>query len=83
MTSVQLQFGFDHILTEFIGGHGIYQWKLTILMGPVYSLSAILIFLNIFTVYAPKHRCHVSNCEMDRKVCNLRIVHGLQSRNIF
>ena len=55
--------GFDQILTEYVGGRGRYQLKITLLMTPLYWLTLPLLFLIVFSAYVPKHRCKVSACE--------------------
>ena len=55
--------GFDQILTEYVGGRGRYQLKITLLMTTLYWLTFPLLFLIVFSAYVPKHRCKVSACE--------------------
>lgn len=55
--------GFDQILTEYVGGRGRYQLKITLLMTPLYWLTFPLLFLIVFSAYVPPHRCKVSACE--------------------
>ena len=57
--------GFDHLLTEYVGGHGFYQLKLTLLASPLYSISPLVLFLVVFAAYVPDHRCKISTCEIE------------------
>ena len=59
----EVKHSFDKILTEYIGGHGLFQWKLTLLMMPLFALSLGIIFVIVFTAYAPNHRCKIPNCD--------------------
>ena len=53
----------DHILTNYVGGCGRYQLINTILISFVYHASWLTLFINVFTAYAPKHRCRVPECD--------------------
>ena len=55
--------GFDKILTEYVGGHGLYQLKTTLLLSPVYNMSGMIILLVVFSAYVPDHRCQVQLCD--------------------
>jgi len=53
----------DHILTEYVGGHGPYQWKLLAAVYPVGFASGYPLLLHMMSTYAPPHRCYVEECE--------------------
>ena len=51
--------GFDKILTEYVGGHGLYQLKTTLIMSPMYTMGGLVTFLVVFSAFVPEHRCKV------------------------
>ena len=53
----------DQILTQYVGGCGRYQLINTILLSIVYYGSLITMLINVFTAFAPKHRCRVPECD--------------------
>ena len=55
--------GFDKILEDYVGGHGFYQLKTTLIMALPHQLTSLIIYLVIFSADEPKHRCQISLCE--------------------
>ena len=55
--------GFDKILEDYVGGHGFYQLKTTLIMALPHQLTSLIIYLIIFSADEPKHRCQISLCE--------------------
>ena len=53
----------DDILEKFVGGHGKYQILITVLTSIVYQFANGILFIQIFTAYVPKHRCHIPECD--------------------
>ena len=53
----------DQILDNFVGGHGKYQITITIATSLINEFANGIFLMHIFTAYAPKHRCRVSQCE--------------------
>ena len=75
--------GFDQILTEYVGGRGRYQLKITLLMTPLYWLTLPLLFLIVFSAYVPKHRCKVSACEnITEKVSFIYLLYQTKSKYV-
>ena len=69
---------FDHLLTEYVGGHGLYQLKLTLLGSPLYSISPLILFLVVFSAYVPDHRCKIDGCDTkDSKVGKYNKIYNL------
>ena len=62
----------DQIFIHYVGGCGRYQLINTILMSFVYHTSLIVIFISVFTAYAPKHRCRVDVCD-DQNTTKVRL----------
>ena len=58
--------GFDKILTEYVGGHGLYQLKTTLIMSPMYTMGGLVTFLVVFSAFVPEHRCKVQLCDEDQ-----------------
>lgn len=54
----------DKILLNYVGGVGKYQFWNTLAMTWVYYAGLFPLFLTVFTVYVPAHRCKVPYCEM-------------------
>ena len=46
----------DFILTNFVGGRGLWQWLAIFAMWPVNFAALNALVLHMFTAYAPRHR---------------------------
>jgi hypothetical protein len=54
----------DYILEKHVGGIGKWQIKNSILVLLLYYTSMYPLFITVFTIYAPDHRCHVKHCDV-------------------
>lgn len=54
----------DHILDQYVGGCGKYQFVKTLLLALCYYMSLGILFITVFTAYAPDHRCKISGCDL-------------------
>ena len=63
--------GFDKILVDYVGGHGFYQLKTTLIMALPNQLTSLIIYLVVFSADEPKHRCKVSICETEETKGNV------------
>jgi len=53
----------DYILEHLVGGFGRWQFLNTLTMIPLLWMTTYPLFITIFTLYEPKHRCFVEECE--------------------
>ena len=53
----------DFILTNFVGGRGLWQWLVIFALWPINFAALNALVLHMFTAYAPRHRydskCHL------------------------
>ncbi len=53
----------DYILENFVGNSGPWQRRFLVLILTVFGATYLLIFLHLFAVYVPMHRCRVPICD--------------------
>ena len=53
----------DYIFENIIGGGGIWQWLVILLIWPVCIASEFPLLLHLFTAYEHKHRCYIPGCD--------------------
>ena len=75
--------GFDRILVDYVGGHGLYQLKTTLIMSLPNHLTGLITYLVVFSADMPNHRCQVNLCENQEKQnwLEFAIPKGNQSSN--
>lgn len=53
----------DYIFENVVGGGGLWQWAIVIIMYPIVFASGFPLILHMFTAYAPEFRCFVPGCD--------------------
>ncbi len=46
----------DHILEDFVGAAGPWQYRFMVLVLTLFSATYLIIFLHLFAAYTPPHR---------------------------
>ena len=67
MSSDQGTASLDHILDKYVGGAGKYQLLNSFLMAWVYYAGLYALFITVFAVYEPPHRCRIEHCEIENQ----------------
>ena len=60
----------DFIFENVVGGGGLWQWAIVIIMYPIVFASGFPLILHMFTAYAPEFRCFVPGCDDDTPMKN-------------
>ena len=58
----------DYIFENIIGGGGIWQWLVILLIWPIGIASEFPLLLHLFTAYEHKHRCYIPGCDDENGV---------------
>ena len=53
----------DYIFENVVGGGGLWQSAIVIIMYPIVFASGFPLILHMFTAYAPEFRCFVPGCD--------------------
>ena len=56
MSNMEAGTDIDFILTNFVGGRGLWQWLVLLAMWPINFAALCALVLHMFTAYAPRHR---------------------------
>lgn len=56
---------FDHILVNYVGGGGVWQWKRLLYLYPSNFAASSAPLIHVLTAYVPPHRCRVPLCDDD------------------
>ena len=60
----------DYILLTHCGGMGKWQLKNSFFVLLIFYASLYPLFVTVFTTYAPEHRCHIEQCDIDNQTVN-------------
>ena len=55
----------DYIFENIVGGGGLWQWYIVVVMYPIVFASGFPLILHMFTAFAPRHRCFVPGCDFE------------------
>ena len=53
----------DYILEYFVGGFGRWQVLNTLCFWPTIWVAGLPVFMTIYSLYTPSHRCFVAGCD--------------------
>ena len=60
----------DYILLTHCGGMGKWQLKNSFFVLLIFYASLYPLFVTVFTTYAPEHRCHIEQCDINNQTVN-------------
>ena len=63
----------DFILTNFVGGRGLWQWLVIFALWPINFAALNALVLHMFTAYAPRHR-YDSKCFFQHSTLSKTII---------